>query len=189
MALSPVCSRVFFVWSFHIHLPASLCSTGFRQLHRYYRRSSPCVAGSSAKHEHPPESTQVYLLIAFDLPTIPSPTTALPFPDRRFDTLPQRDRSPRRFPGETDQVREFTRHAVEGSPLPSRLPDRLGRIEFVSYGLVFHLRLLSTPSHEDAVTFSYGLVTINPARTFTSLIKRLHRRTRPVSPKPAVRVA
>ena len=30
------------------------------------------------------------------------------------------------------------------------------RIEFVSYGLVIHRQLLSTPPHGDAVTFGYG---------------------------------
>lgn len=47
------------------------------------------------EHERPPESTQTYLLTSFDLLTIPSPTTALPFPDCRFHPLLHRNRLPR----------------------------------------------------------------------------------------------
>lgn len=164
MALSPVRIHVSSVWSFHIHLPASLRSTGFHRFLHYSRRSSPCVAGSSAKHEHPPVSTQVYLFIAFDLPTIPSPTTALPFPDHRFGsvTLLQQDRSPHRFPWGDRSGQGIYPSRGEGSSFTRRLPDRLGRIKFVSYGLVVHFRLLSTPSHEDAVTFSYGFCNEEP---------------------------
>ncbi len=32
------------------------------------------------------------------------------------------------------------------------------RIEFVSCGPIIRLRLLLTPSHDDAITFSYGVV-------------------------------
>jgi hypothetical protein len=45
------------------------------------------------------------------------------------------------------------------SPLRSRLANASGRIEFIIvfvYGLVFRFRLLSTPSLDDAVAFSYG---------------------------------
>ena len=59
-----------------------------------------------------------------------------------------------------DSVSYFTEaRAVKGSPLACRLPDRLGRIEFVSYGLVVHLLLLPTPPRGDAVTIGYRLVT------------------------------
>ena len=40
----------------------------------------------------------------------------------------------------------------EGSKIARILPDRLGQIEFVAYGLVVHLRLLSTFAHTNAVT-------------------------------------
>jgi hypothetical protein len=36
-----------------------------------------------------------------------------------------------------------------------------GRIEFVSYGPVVHFRLLPTPSHDDAVTFSFNVIRVN----------------------------
>ena len=51
------------------------------------------------------------------------------------------------------------RHTVWGSPLASRLPGRLGRIGFVSYGLAVHLLLLSTLLRSNAVTFSCRSVT------------------------------
>jgi hypothetical protein len=44
---------------------------------------------------------------------------------------------------------------IMASPLASRLACSLSRIEFVSYGLLFHLQLLSTPHYCDAVTFGY----------------------------------
>ena len=53
------------------------------------------------EHERLTTSQQVSLFISFDLPTIPSSTTLLPFPFRRFITLPQRERLPRLSPGQT----------------------------------------------------------------------------------------
>ena len=46
-----------------------------------------------------------------------------------------------------------------------------------SYGLFFRFRLLSTLSHENAVTFNYEDVTISSIGTYTRLFNRLHRRT------------
>lgn len=71
-------------------------------------------------------------------------------------------------------TRSRVRLSTAGSPTGSAESS-----SSLSYGLVVHFRLLSTPSREDAVTFRYGFVTKNPARTSTSLIKRLHRRTMP----------
>lgn len=58
-------------------------------------------------------------------------------------------------------------------------PDGYGRIEFVSYGLLVHVQLLSTPPHGGAVTFHYGPECACPERTFTSLNHHAHRRTHP----------
>jgi len=71
------------------------------------------------------------LYLAFDLPTIPSSTTVLPFPRRGFGTLLQPDEPPHLSPGQILADRWERRRAVVGSPLASRLPDRLGRIRFV----------------------------------------------------------
>jgi hypothetical protein len=76
-------------------------------------------------------SAKVSLLNVFDLPTIPSSTTALPFPHRGFGTLLQPDEPSRLSPGQTYFSRRDRRRALGGSPFTSRLPDRLGRIRFV----------------------------------------------------------
>jgi len=82
-------------------------------------------------NEHRSRTTQVSLLRPLDLPTIPSPTTVLPFPGRGFGTLLQPDRPPRLSLGQTSQGRWEYRRAVRGSPFRRRLPGRLGRIGFV----------------------------------------------------------
>ena len=62
---------------------------------------------------------------------------------------------------------------IMASPLASRLACSLSRIEFVSYGLLFHLQLLSTPHYCDAVTFGYrpgnfGRTGLSPTNTVRS---------------------
>jgi hypothetical protein len=57
----------------------------------------------------------------------------------------------------------------------ARHDDRPNRVHF-RYGLIVHLRLLSTPPHGDAVTVGTGFQT-TPARTFTLLIRCTYRRT------------
>ena len=52
-----------------------------------------------------PGQSQLSLLIAIDLPAIPSPTTAGPFPHDRFCTLRHRRELPRLSPGQTSPVR------------------------------------------------------------------------------------
>ena len=47
----------------------------------------------------------------------------------------------------------------------------------LSYGLIVHFQLLSTPLYSDAVTFNYRDYSSSLTWTFTMLIKRLHRRT------------
>ena len=51
-----------------------------------------------------------------------------------------------------------------------------GRIEFVSYGLVVHLLLLSTTHRCVAVAFGYRPESVYLERTFTSLNVRASRR-------------
>jgi hypothetical protein len=78
-----------------------------------------------------PGHTQRSLLISFDLLTIPPPTSLLPFPHDRFGTLRHRRELPRLPLMETQGAEEIIRHAVKGSLIASRLPDRLGRSEFI----------------------------------------------------------
>ena len=61
--------------------------------------------------------------------------------------------------------------------MPGSSPTARGRIEFVSYGLVVHFPLLSTPPRGDAVMFSFGPGFVGPERTRTSLIPRAPART------------
>lgn len=96
---------------------------------------------------------QISLLTSFELLTIPPPTTASPFHHDRFGTLLHRRGLPRRSPWETyKRPRDFpvTRSRVRTSPGVS--PTGLAESSSYSYGLVIHLRLLSTFSHENAVT-------------------------------------
>jgi hypothetical protein len=96
---------------------------------------------------------QVSLLTTLDLPTIPSSTTVLPFPHLAFTRYLSQYGPPRLSPGQTAQVggsavaRSEVRHRLEGSP------TGLAESGSSSYGLVFRLQLLPTPSREDAVTF------------------------------------
>src|SRR6202012_4350550 len=54
-------------------------------------------------------------------------------------------------------------------------PNRVQHV--IAYGLGVRLRLLSPPSLDDAVTFSYGPPVLGPKRTFTSLCRCAFRRT------------
>ena len=102
---------------------------------------------------------------------VPSPTTTRA-PQRRFHTLPL---SALGFP---------PARRVRASPFTRRLAVTLGRIAFVSYGPAVHLRLLSTPPHGDAVTFSYRPESACLERTCTSLIKYTFRRTSAAAATP-----
>ncbi len=77
-----------------------------------------------------PFTRQISLLISLDLPTPPSPTTALPFRHGRFGTLLHRRDLPRLSPRADRSGRRDGRRAVKGSDIARSLPDRLGRIEF-----------------------------------------------------------
>ena len=95
---------------------------------------------------------QVSLLISFELLIIPSPTTFLPFPCDRFNTLLHRRSLPCRSPWETRWVEGFTRRTVKGSPSLGSSPTGLAETSSLDYGLIIHLRLLSTFPHGNAVT-------------------------------------
>ena len=115
--------------------------------------------------------------MSFQLPTILSPPTrCTPVP--ALTVSPQlRPRSCRTpFPG---RLPSWT------SPLPRRLVNASGRIEFISflfYGLVVRFRLPSTPPLDDAVAFSYGQPVPCPTGTFTPLLVRTLGRTRAPGP-------
>ena len=89
--------------------------------------SDPC---SPLGHHPRLNIRQISLLISFDLPTIPSPTTASPFRCDRFITLLHRRSLPRLSPLADQTWSRGSRRAVKGSPNARRLPDRLGRSEF-----------------------------------------------------------
>ena len=136
-------------------------------------------------NERPSVSAEVSLLRVFDLPTIPSSTTILPFPHRGFSTLPQPDEPSRLSPGQTVfQSKGFRRRALGGSPLASRLPDRLGRIRFVI------LRTGCSPpvaSHPSSRRRGYGklqVCNVNLMGTCTPSIKHFQRRTHPGAKAP-----
>ena len=114
-------------------------------------------------------SWQFSLLISFELLTIPSPTTLLPFRHARFHTLPRFESSswllhrPSAEGGLTwsghhwaDCVQSRVRQFLGGSP--TGLAESSSQY---SYGLVIRLRLLPTLSRDNAVTtFDYRLVTV-----------------------------
>ena len=95
---------------------------------------------------------QVSLLISLELLIIPPPTTSLPFPCDRFVTLLHRRRLPCLSPWETPWVEGFARRTVKGSPSLGSSPTGLAETSSLDYGLIIHLRLLSTFPHGNAVT-------------------------------------
>ena len=95
---------------------------------------------------------QVSLLVSFELPTIPSSTTASPFRHDRFGTLRHRHDLPASHPGTTGKSLGPTSHG-QGFTV-SQLAPRQGwpnQVHF-RYGLVVLLRLLLTLSRENAIT-------------------------------------
>ena len=91
-------------------------------------------AASPTANPHDASSTsftrQISLLISFDLPTPPSPTTALPFRHGRLITLLHRRDLPRLSLRANLSGPAEGPHAVKGSDIARSLPDKLGRIEF-----------------------------------------------------------
>ena len=137
-------------------------------------------------HEHRPVIAQVSLLIAFDLQTIPSPTTDLPFRLGRFVTLHHRRDLPRLSPRQTSWVggnavaRSRVRASLGASPTglaeSSSQKLRTGR----SSQVALHLA-----SQQRSYHFRLQAGNVSLERTSTFQIKRLHRRTRSCSPNMA----
>ena len=131
---------------------------------------------------------QISLLISFDLPTIPSPTTVLPFRHGRFGTLFHRRDLPRLSHRETQRVegspvtRSRVRTLLAASPTglaeSSSLSLRTGR----SSQVALHLS-----SRKRSYHFRLQADNVRLRGTSTLQIKRLHRRTRngPFEPPPA----
>jgi len=142
----------------------SLCSTPVTELHRYYGRSDSCLLGSSGPPSMNSDSfhKQVSLIHASGLPDhsvskhLGTPVTALSrYPSAQLAFL---------------ALRSGLRHSHAGSSMSPC------RIEFVSYGLVVHLLLLSTTHRCVAVAFGYRPESVCLERTFTSLNVRAFRR-------------
>ena len=121
---------------------------------------------------------QFSLLISFDLPTIPPPTTALPFRHGRFHTLHHRRGLPCLSPGQTSKVGGIAvaRSRVRASPgtSPTGLAEsssrtlRTGRSSQVA---------LPPSSRKRSYHFRLQAGNVSLKGTYTLLIKRLHRRT------------
>jgi len=88
-------------------------------LHRRARAIGQAVSHAAKSNGSSSASCtrQFSLLISFDLPTIPPPTTALPFRHSRFRTLHHRRGLPRLSPGQTSKVEGIavTRSRVRAS--------------------------------------------------------------------------
>ena len=121
---------------------------------------------------------QFSLLISLDLPTIPSPTTVLPFRHGRFRPLLHRRDLPCLSPGQTSKVsgiavarsrvRAYTGASPTGLAESSSLALRTG----LSSQVALHLSSRKRSYHS---RLQAGNVRLEG--TFTLLIKRLHRRT------------
>ena len=131
-------------------------------------------------------SWQFSLLIAFELLTIPSPTTLLPFCHARFHTLPSSfivvaaAPTVRRRRTDLERSSSGRLRAVMGSPVPRRLPDRLGRIEFTDRLRTGHSSqvALHLVSRQRSYHFRLRAGNAGPEGSFTRQFKRLHRRTK-----------
>jgi hypothetical protein len=104
---------------------------------------------------------QISLLIAFELPTIPPPTTTLPFRCDRFSTSHHRRSLSCLSLGLTSPVDGIVPSHDQGFEHSQESPRQAWpkRVR-LRYGLVIHLRLLSTLPHGNAVTIvGYRAVT------------------------------
>jgi len=157
----------------------SLRSRPVTALRRSYGRSDSC---SSALFSALPGrrgwllDEQVSLIHALGLPTILSPNTCGCCASPRHVTC--RRVAPRKLPhGNTPNGNSGLRHTTQARPItPAESSLDFSHARERSYGLVVHLRWLPTPSHDDAVIFSYRF-TLNPERTSTSPAKCALRRT------------
>jgi len=122
---------------------------------------------------------QLSLLIAFDLPTIPSPTTASPFLHDRFRTLLHRRELPRLSPGQTCLVRGQPSRGQGFAALPAGSPTGLAELSSLSLQTGRSLPGCSPPPLMGTqLHFQFQAGNVRLEGTCTLLIKRLHRRTR-----------
>ncbi len=131
---------------------------------------------------------QVSLLIAFELPTIPPPTTTLPFRCDRFITLLHRRSLPclslgltqwsREFAVARSRVRSFLGVSPTGLAESSSLALRTGHSPQVA---------LHPPSRKRSYHCRLQAGNVSLTGTSTPLFKRLHRRTRSGTPVPDFR--
>jgi hypothetical protein len=153
---------------------------GARAIVQAVSHAAPCVDSSSASC-----SRQISLLISFDLLTIPSPTTALPFRRGRFITLHHRRDSPRLSPGQTLPVdgnpavaRSRVRTSPGASPTGLAESSSLTLRTGLSPQVALHL-----PSRERSYHCRIQAGNVSLRGTCTLLIKRLHRRTSHLAPR------
>ena len=125
--------------------PCALRSPGITRLHRYSGRSDSCPAALRVliRDNEPRPGTRAGLPASCAWPSDHSVSNHPPAPRSLSHATPQRRGSFRVAP-------------VRASPFPSRLAAtyRPNRVHS-RYGPVVHLRLLPTPSREDAVTIGY----------------------------------
>jgi hypothetical protein len=132
-------------------------------------------------------TTQVSLFHVWELPTIPSPTTpccpwvAVWFSPQGLPRVsgPKTDTPPFQWVGASFGLR----HSLAGSP------QQQAESSSSSYGLAVHLRLLSTPSRDDAVTLGYKVQTkpwrgLAPRCSFRHACRRTSDPLQRVSPSP-----
>ncbi len=144
----------------------SLRSTPITELHRYYGRSDSCplrLFGTWSMNSGS-FNRQVSLIHANDLPDH-SVSKHLTHSRRRFITLPL---SATGFP--IRWVLDFAFHTQARQLRPAESSS-------LTYGLVVHLLLLSTPPRGDAVAVGYRPESVYLKRTFTSPTTRAFRRT------------
>jgi hypothetical protein len=135
-------------WSSRIHLPASLCSARITGLHRSYGRSD-------SSRCHP--SREVSPIPTSSLLTVPSPPTQWT-PSTPLTRFLRSGHWVFRL-----SCRLRLRPTLAGSPLHMAVSSSS------SYGLVVHLRLLSTPPRGDAGTFDCRQESVCPVGTSTPL--------------------
>jgi hypothetical protein len=143
---------------------ATFAPSPLRGLHRYYGRSHSCAPRlfGTWSMNTAAVSTQFSLIHVHVLPDhsvskhLGTPVTALSrYPSAQLAFL---------------ALRSGLRHSHAGSSMSPC------RIQFVSYGLVVHLLLLSTTHRCVAVAFGYRPESVCLERTFTSLNVRAFRR-------------
>lgn len=121
---------------------------------------------------------QFSLLISFDLPTIPPPTTISPFRHGRFHTLPHRRGLPCLSPGQTSKVGGIAVARSRVRALPGASPTGLAESSSLSLRTGHSSQVaLHLSSWKRSYHFRLQAGNVRLRGTSTLLIKRLHRRT------------